>query len=167
MTKHRRKVGRPRKKAGEPVEHHLTPKMRKIIVAMVEDGLTYREAADAAGIAHSTIYRAMKTRPAQEFYMTELRALLHCTKHLAAHALIKELAGDNAAARVASARTLLADDAKPVPPAGMAQTPGFVFMVVDGRGAGQALPNGHAAPPMIDVRPAAPAHAGDEIDGYE
>jgi hypothetical protein len=166
MTKHRRKVGRPRKKPGEPVQHHLTPKMRKVIAAMVENGLTLREAADSAGIAYSTIYRAMRTRPAQEFYMTELRALLHCTKHLAAHALIKELTGDNAAARVASARTLLADDAKPVPPPGMAQTPGFVFMVVDGRGAGQSLPNGQGGPPMIDVRPApAIEHAGDEVDG--
>jgi hypothetical protein len=37
----------------------------------------------------------------------------------------------------------------------MAQTPGFVFMVVDSRGAtaGHTLPNGHAAPAMIDARP--------------
>jgi len=43
----------------------------------------------------------------------------------------------------------------------MAQTPGFVFMVVDGRSttAGQALPNGPAAPAI--------EHAGDEVDGYE
>jgi hypothetical protein len=72
------------------------------------------------------------------------------------------LTGDNAAARVAAARTLLADDAKPVPPAGMARTPGFVFMVVDARGtpAGQPWPNGHAAPPMIEARPV----EAEEID---
>jgi hypothetical protein len=37
MTKHRRKVGRPRKKPGEPIDHRLTPKMRTAIVAMVAD----------------------------------------------------------------------------------------------------------------------------------
>jgi hypothetical protein len=36
----------------------------------------------------------------------------------------------------------------------MPQAPGFVFMVVDNRGApaGQPLPNGHAAPAMIEAQ---------------
>ena len=144
MTKHRRKVGRPKKKPREPVEHRLTPKMRVAIVAMVEDGKTVEEAAEAADLTSSAIYKAMKNPPAREFYMAELRALLHCTKHLAAHALIKELRGDNAAARVAAARTLLADDAKPVPAQGMPQMPGFSFLVIDNRAPVQALPNGQA-----------------------
>jgi hypothetical protein len=52
---------------------------------------------------------------------------------------------------------------------GMAQTPGFTFMLIDARGtAGQALPNGHAGPPMIDVatRPVE-AIKHDGKNGYE
>ena len=155
MTKHRRKVGRPRKKPGEPVAHRLTPKMRAAITAMVEDGLSVEDAAKSAGLMRNAIYMAMKHLPARDFYVSELRALLHTTKHLAAHTLIRELKGENAAARVAAARTLLADDDRKAPAQGMPQAPGFVFMVVDNRGdpAGQALPNGHAASPMIDTRP--------------
>jgi hypothetical protein len=154
MTKHKRKVGRPRKKAGEPVDHRLTPKVRVAITAMVEDGLTVEEAATAADLTPSAIYKAMKHPPAREFYMSELRMLLHCAKAQAAHALIKELKGDNAAARVAAARTLLADDDKRQPAQGMPQIPGFSFLVIDARqAAGQALPNGNGhAPPMITAR---------------
>jgi hypothetical protein len=153
VTKHRRRVGRPKKKAGEPVDHRLTPKVRAAITAMVEDGLTIEEAAKAAGLTPSAIYKSMRHPPARDFYVTELRALLACTKHLAAHALIKELRGDNAAARVAAARTLLADDATKAPIAnGMPQQPGFSILIVDARQAGQALPNGHALP-VIEARP--------------
>jgi hypothetical protein len=159
MTKHRRKVGRPRKKPVEPVDHRLTPKMRAAIVAMVEDGLTVEAAAKVAELTPSAIYKAMKHAPSREFYTSEVRALIHCTKHLAAHALIRELKGDNAAARVAAARTLLADDAKPVPAQGMPQIPGFSILIVDGRApVGQALPSGHA-PPMIEAGP--PPDCGD------
>lgn len=159
MTKHRRKVGRPRKKPGEPVDHRLTPRIKVAILAMVEDGKTVEEAAAAADLTTSAIYKAMKHQPSQEFYVSSLRELLRCSKHLAAHALIRELKGDNAAARVAAARTLLADDAKPVAAQGMPQMPGFSFLVIDARQAGQALPNGHGAPvlvpaPVIDAEPA-------------
>jgi hypothetical protein len=147
MTKHRRKVGRPKKRPGEPVDHRLTPKMRTAIVAMVEDGLTVDEAAQVSGLTPWAIYKAMKNPPVREFYTSEVRALLHCTKHLAAHALIKELSGDNAAARVAAARTLLAEDDRKAPAQGMPQMPGFSFLVIDARSAaGQVLPNGHTAP---------------------
>jgi hypothetical protein len=44
---------------------------------------------------------------AREFYSSELKALVHFAKAKAAHSLIKELEGPNAAARVAAARTLL------------------------------------------------------------
>jgi hypothetical protein len=161
MTKHRRKVGRPKKKPGEPVDHRLTPKMRTAIIAMVEDGKTIEEAAEVAGLTPSAIYKGMKTPPVKEFYMSELRALLHCTKHLAAHALIRELKSDNAAARVAAARTLLAaDDEKKAPAQGMPQVPGFAFLLVN-HVASQALPNGHGAPmPLIEV-------AGTVIDAEE
>ena len=164
MTKHRRKVGRPRKKPGEPVAHRLTAKMRKAIIAMVEDDLSVEEAAKSAGLTRNAIYEAMKHPPAREFYVSELRALQHCAKHLAVHTLMRALKGDNANASVAAARTLLADDAKPTTPAGMAQTPGFVFMVVDNRGApaGQALPNGHAVPPMIEHAGSDYAELGDD-----
>jgi hypothetical protein len=53
----------------------------------------------------------MQHPPARQFYIAELRTLLHTTKHLAAHALIRELTGPSAAARVAAARGLI--DANP------------------------------------------------------
>jgi hypothetical protein len=158
VTKHRRKPGRPKKKPGEPVDHRLTPRMRTAIVAMVEDGKTVEEAAKVAGLTSSATYKSMRHPPAREFYTAEVRSLLHCTKHLAAHALIKELKGDNAAARVAAARTLHADDATKAPIAtGMPQAPGFSILIVDGRAQQQ----------VIDVRPAVPAieHAGNGQDG--
>jgi len=130
VTKRKRKVGRPKKKPGEPPVHKLSPKVRIAIVAMVEDGLPVSEAAAVAGLTRAAIYAALKNPPAREFYISELRALLNCTKHLAAHALIKELKGDNAAARVAAARTLLAEDEKKAPAQGMPQMPGFSFLVI-------------------------------------
>jgi hypothetical protein len=151
MSKHRREVGRPKKKPGEPVDHRLTPKVRAAIVAIVEDGKTVEEAAEIADLTPSAIYKAMRNPPAREFYTAELRQLLHCAKAQAAHALIRELKGDNAAARVAAARTLLAEDEKKAPAQGMPQMPGFSFLVIDARNAtGAVLPNGHAAP-MITV----------------
>jgi hypothetical protein len=155
VTKHKRKVGRPKKKPGEPVDHRLTPKIREAIVAMVEDGKTVEEAAEVADLTPSAIYKAMRHPPAREFYTSELRQLLHCAKAQAAHALIRELKGDNAAARVAAARTLLAEDERKAPAQGMSQIPGFSFLVIDARQTtGQPLPmaNGHA--PMIEVQPA-------------
>jgi hypothetical protein len=132
--------------------------MRTAIVAMVEDGKSVEEAAEVAGLTPRAIYYGMKNPPAREFYVSELRSLLHCTKHLAAHALIRELKSDNAAARVAAARTLLADDERKAPAQGMPQIPGFSFLVIDARQAGQALPNGHAGmAPMIEAAPVADA----------
>jgi hypothetical protein len=61
--------------------------------------------------------------------------------------------------RVAAARTLLAEDEKKAPAQGMAQIPGFSFLVIDARSPmGQPLPNGHSHP-MIDVRPVAAPQA--------
>jgi hypothetical protein len=157
MTK-RRKVGRPKKKPGEPVDHRLTPKMRAAIVAMVEDGKTVEEAAEVAGLRPRAIRRAMKTLPGRELYKAELQSLLTCAKAQAAHALIRELKGDNAAARVAAARTLLAEDERKAPAQGMPQMPGFTFLIDARSATGQALSNGHAAP-LITVHAEA-----EEID---
>jgi hypothetical protein len=112
---------RPAEEEARPVDHRLTPKMRTAIVAMVEDGMSVEDAAKHAGLTSSAIYKAMKNPPAREFYTSELRQLLHCAKAQAAHALIRELRGDNAAARVAAARTLLADDERKAPAQGMPQ----------------------------------------------
>jgi hypothetical protein len=151
VTKRKRKVGRPKKKPGEPVDHKLSPKVRIAILAIVEDGLTVAEAAVVAGLTPKAITTAMRHEPARQFYATELRQLLTCAKAQAAHALIRGLRGDNAAARVAAARTLLAEDERKAPAQGMPQMPGFSFLVIDARSAvGQAMPmNGHA--PMITV----------------
>jgi len=150
MTKRGRKIGRPRKKPGEPVHHRLTPRMRVAITAIVEDNCNFDEAAELAGITRSAIYKALKDNPqVRDFYKTELRFLLSAAKARAAHALIKELKGDNAAARVAAARTLLAEtDTVPTPP-GLPQAPGFSILVVDARTAPQAL-----SVPTIEHEPA-------------
>jgi hypothetical protein len=127
-----RKVGRPRKAPGEPVDHRLTPKMRVAILAIVEDGKSPADAAKAAGLTHDAIRKAMKgNSAAREFYQAELKALLYCAKAKAAHALIKELDGPNAAARVAAARTLLEENERTPAGNNMPQVPGFAILIAD------------------------------------
>ena len=53
-----RKVGRPRKAPGEPVDHRLTPKMRVAIESIVQNNATREEAAKLAGLTADAIYRA-------------------------------------------------------------------------------------------------------------
>jgi len=73
----------------------------------------------------------MKDNPvAREFYMSEVRALMQFAKAKAAHALIKELDGPNAAARVAAARTILEDNERAPASNGVAQVPGFSILLV-------------------------------------
>jgi hypothetical protein len=160
-----KKRGRPKKPPGAPVDHRLTPRVKAAIAAMVADNLSIREAAAAGGLSADRLHKAMKEPPAMSFYAAEVKALQTCAKHQAVHTLIAELKGDNAAARGAAARTLIADDARPQPPAGMAQTPGFVFMVVAARDAPARppLPNGHAVPALIE----ATAEEADEIEAPE
>lgn len=129
----KRKVGRPRKPPGAPVEHTLTPRMRVAIIALVETGKDMDAAAAEAGLTAGAIYRALKRAPVREFYLAELKLLLTAAKARAAHALIRELTGDNAAARVSAARTLLETDKSPHISAGMPQMPGFSILVIDGR----------------------------------
>jgi hypothetical protein len=140
-----RKVGRPKKAPGEPTDHRLTPKMRVAIVAIVEDGKSPADAAKEAGLTPDAIRKAMKgNSAAREFYANELKALLYCAKAKAAHALIKELDGPNAAARVAAARTLLEENDRGPAGNNMPQVPGFAILIADART--QALPVG----PVID-----------------
>jgi hypothetical protein len=144
-----KKRGRPKKPPGAPVDHRLTPRVKAAIAAMVADNLSIREAAAAGGLSADRLHKAMKEPPAMSFYAAEVKALQTCAKHQAVHTLIAELKGDNAAA----------------PRAGMAQTPGFVFMVVAARDAPARppLPNGHAVPALIE----ATAEEADEIEAPE
>ena len=130
-----RKRGRPRKLQGDPVEHRLTPKMRIAITAIVEEGKRIDEAAAAAGLTASAVYKGMKHAPAQAFYIEELKNLRLLAKARALNVLIREMeTGTNAAARVSAARSLLADtDAAPLD-SRMPQAPGFSFLIVDARG---------------------------------
>jgi hypothetical protein len=143
-TRMRRKAGRPHKSPGAPVEHKLTPRMREAITALVETGKDMEAAAAAAGLTASAIYKALKHAPAREFYLAELKLLLTAAKAKAAHALIRELDGSNAASRVAAARTLLESDKAPQISAGMPQVPGFSILLVDARA---------QQPKAIDVTP--------------
>jgi hypothetical protein len=145
-----RKRGRPRKAAGEPTDHRLTPKMAIAIRAIVEDNLSRAEAAKVAGLTEDAVRKAMRDNSAaRQFYSAEVKALLTFAKAAAAHALIRELTGNNAAARVAAARTLLEENERSPAAAGMPQIPGFAILISDQRSSAQA----------IDVTPLAPLPA--------
>ena len=128
MTK--RKLGRPRKPPGTPVDHKLTPRMRTAIIALVETGKDMEAAAAEAGLTPNAIYKAMHHASAREFYNAELKLLLTAAKAKAAHTLIKELDGPNAASRVAAARTILEGDKQAPISAGMPQAPGFSILII-------------------------------------
>jgi hypothetical protein len=70
----------------------------------------------------------------------------------AAHALINKLNGPNAAARVASARTILEENDRTPAGNNMPQVPGFALLIADARAA-QVLPAGDqsASPPLRQV----------------
>jgi hypothetical protein len=136
-----RKVGRPKKAPGAPVDNKLSPKMRIAILAIVEDNLPRADAAKVAGLTDDAIRKAMRDNSAvREFYSSEVRALLRFAKAKAAHALINELTGPNAAARVAAARTLLEENIQSPAGNNMPQVPGFAILIADART--QALPVG-------------------------
>jgi hypothetical protein len=134
-----RKRGRPRKQPGAPVDHRLTPRMRTAILAIVEDNKSRAEAAKVAGLTEDAVRKAMRDNAAaREFYSSELKLLLHCAKAKAAHTLIKELDGPNAAARVAAARTLLEDNDR-TSGNNMPQVPGFAILIADTRSSQQPI----------------------------
>ncbi len=114
--------------------------MRIAILAIVEDGKSPAAAATAAGLTKEAIRKAMRDNSAaRDFYTSELKALMYCAKAKAAHALIKELDGPNAAARVAAARTLLEDNDKTSAGNNMPQVPGFAILIADARSSQQPI----------------------------
>ena len=142
-TKRKRgKVGRPRKAPGEPTDHRLTPKMEIAITAIVEQNMPRAEAAKLAGLTEDAVRKGMRDNAAaRAFYASEVKALMNSAKAKAAHALIKELDGPNAAARVAAARTLLEENHQTPAGNNMPQMPGFAILIADARTV-QALPAG-------------------------
>jgi hypothetical protein len=141
----RRKPGRPRKEPGAPVDNRLTPKIEIAIRAIVEDNLSRAEAAKVAGLTDDAVRKAMRDNvAARSFYTAEVRALMTFAKSRAAHAIIKELDGPNAAARVAAARTLLEETDRSPAANGVGQIPGFTILIADARG--HSMPVG----PVID-----------------
>lgn len=139
-----RKRGRPRKQPGELVDHRLTPKMRVAILAIVEDNLSRAEAAKIAGLTDDAVRKAMRDNAASRaFYASEVKALLNFAKSKAAHTLIKELTGTNAAARVTAARAILEENPQASAGNAMSQVPGFAILIADQRS--QAMP--------IDITP--------------
>jgi hypothetical protein len=143
MTKRKisRKLGRPRKKPGDVVAHKILPKMQIAITAIVEQNLPRAEAAKIAGLTEDAIRKAMRDNGAvRAFYSAAVKALMTFAKAKAAHALITELTGNNATARVAAARIILEDSATTPAGNGMPQVPGFAILIADARA--QALPVG-------------------------
>jgi hypothetical protein len=141
-----RKVGRPKKALGAPTDHRLTPKMRVAILAIVEDNKPRAAAAKLAGLTDDAVRKGMRDNSAvRAFYSAEVRALMNFAKAKAAHTLIKELDGNNAAARVAAARTLLEEAPQAMAASNMPQAPGFAILIADQRSQAMPLP--------IDVTP--------------
>jgi hypothetical protein len=136
----RRKPGRPRKQPGEPVDHHVSSRMRVAILAIVEDGKSHAEAATVAGLTLDAIRKSMRDNSAtRAFYASELKALMYGAKAKAVHTLIKELDGPNAAARVAAARTLLENNDATSAGNNMPQVPGFAILISDARSSQQPI----------------------------
>jgi hypothetical protein len=135
-----RKRGRPRKAPGEPVDHRLTPKIRVAILAIVEENKSRAEAAKLAGLTDDALRKSMRDNSAaRAFYASEVKALLNFAKAKAAHALIKELTGPNAAARVAAARSLLEENERAPAGNNMPQVPGFAILIADARSVSQPI----------------------------
>jgi hypothetical protein len=136
-----RKRGRPRKAPGAPVDNKLSARMAIAIIEIVENNRSRAEAAKLAQLSDDAVRKAMRDNSAvRAFYVTELKALLNFAKARAAHALIKELIGPNAAARVAAARSLLEEPERSPAANGMPQVPGFAILIADARS--QAMPVG-------------------------
>jgi hypothetical protein len=124
--------------------------MQVAILAIVEDNKTRAEAAKIAGLTEDTIRKAMRDNAAvREFYSSQVKALMNFAKAKAAHALIKELEGSNAAARVAAARTILEENHQAPAGNNMPQVPGFAILIADAR----------SFQPPIDVTPLNVVHA--------
>jgi hypothetical protein len=129
-----RKVGRPKKAPGDAVDHRLTPKMRIAILAIVEDNLSRADAAKIAGLTDDAVRKAMRDNAASRaFYASEVKALLNFAKSKAAHTLIAELTGTNAAARVTAARAILEENPQASAGNAMSQVPGFAILIADAR----------------------------------
>jgi predicted transcriptional regulator len=79
--------------------------MKIAIEAIVQDNLSRAEAAKLAGLTDDAVRKGLRDNSAARgFYSSEVKALLHFAKAKAAHALINELDGPNAAARVSAAK---------------------------------------------------------------
>jgi hypothetical protein len=122
--------------------------MHEAIRLITEEGASIKDAAAAAGLTYQAIYLALRRPNVREFFYETLKPVRIEARALALHALRKEmLTSDNAASRVAAARTLLADeDVRPGAAAGHEQ-PNFIIMV-----------QGSPPPPVtIEHQPAEPA----------
>jgi len=134
------KVGRPKKKPGEPTDHRLTPKMEIAITAIVEQNMPRAEAAKLAGLTEDAVRKGMRDNAAaRAFYASEVKALMNFAKAKAAHALINELKGPNAAARVAAARSILEEGQQSPAGNNMPQVPGFAILIADARSIQQPI----------------------------
>jgi hypothetical protein len=114
--------------------------MKIAIEAIVQDNLSRADAAKAAGISEDALRKSMKGNSAtREFYNSELKALRQFARVRATHALIAELDGPNAAARVSAARTILEDSDRAPAGNNMAQVPGFAILIQDARASQQPI----------------------------
>jgi hypothetical protein len=119
--------------------------MEIAIRAIVENNKSRADAAKLAGLTEDAVRKGMRENSAaRQFYVDELKALMTCAKAQAAHALIKELTGPNAAARVAAARAILEEIQQTPAGNGMPQVPDFAILIADAR----------SSQNQIDVTPA-------------
>jgi hypothetical protein len=153
----KRKRGRPPKVPGEPVDHHLSAKMKAALDRLVEDGLSIAECATASDLTSSAIYKGLRqSGPAQQYYLDSLKSLRLGLRARALHTLRVEMeTSKNSMARIQAARILLDELGPPPaqPNANLPQQAGFTFAIVH-------LPPPATAAPLIEHAPAA-AQPGD------
>jgi hypothetical protein len=126
--------------------------MRLAIEGIVQDNLSRADAAKAAGLSEDAVRKTIKANAAvRESYNAELKALWQFAKAKALHAVIAELVGPNASARMSAARILLEEPERTPASANMPQVPGFAILIQDARANQQPIDitplNGMAALP--------------------
>jgi hypothetical protein len=127
----RKGPGRPKKAPGTPVDHRLSSGMKTAIEHWVATDCARLEAAEAGGVTEDGLKRALKSNPlARQFYDAEVRSFVNGQRHRAAHALVREMSGPNAAARTNAAKTLLEmSDTGNRQPAVTPQMPGVTIII--------------------------------------
>jgi hypothetical protein len=125
--------GRPPKvPGGTGVQHRevLGARLKVAINAIVEQNASVKEAAAAANMDESSVYKSLKRGPVRRFLFEQLEPLRVLGRVTALHSLLYEAReGKNAAAKVAASRALLETDDHPRLDRQIPGAPGLVVII--------------------------------------